>query len=146
MYKGVELSNIEFKRAEIGERHLAIQNRKNVRQARCIQEVHASLGVDNPSIFMANVHGFVGVFYQVRPMGDTAIAGKTTSDLVHLPPTAGGLKASLQGNSLAIIWNFLASLETQAPIVQLAKDLYDVEHEKANFTRAILRNRKKASR
>ncbi|KAF9396497.1 hypothetical protein CPC16_001179 [Podila verticillata] len=60
-------------------------------------------------------HGFVGVFYQVRPMRYTAIAGKTTSDL--------------------------ASLETQAPIVQLAKDLYDVEHEKANFTRAILRNR-----
>ncbi|KAG0247022.1 hypothetical protein BG011_002204 [Mortierella polycephala] len=140
MYKGIELSNIEFKRAEIGERDLAIQNRKNVRLARCIQEVHASLGVESPSIFMADVHGFVGVFYQVRPMGDIAIAGKTTSDMVHLPRTAGGLKAFLQGNSLAIIWNFLTSLEAQAPIVQLAKELHEVEHEKAKFTRAIHRN------
>ncbi|KAF9203139.1 hypothetical protein BGZ59_001795 [Podila verticillata] len=141
MYKGIELSNIEFKRAEIGERDLAIQNRKNVRLARCIQEFHASLGVEDPSIFMADVHGFVGVFYQVRPMGDIAIAGKTTSDLVHLPRTAGGLKAFLQGSSLAILWNFLASLEAQAPVVQLAKELHEVEHEKANFTRAIHRNR-----
>jgi hypothetical protein len=57
MYKGIELSTIEFKRAEIGARDLAIQNRKNVRLARCIQEVHASLGVGDPSIFMADVHG-----------------------------------------------------------------------------------------
>ncbi|KAF9318826.1 hypothetical protein BG006_003123 [Podila minutissima] len=78
----------QFKRAEIGERDLAIQNRKNVRLARCIQQVHASLGVEDPSIFMAD-----------------------------------------------------ASLEAQAPIVQLAKELHEVEHEKANFTRAIHRNR-----
>ncbi|KAG0356587.1 hypothetical protein BG005_004493, partial [Podila minutissima] len=109
MYKGIELSNIEFYRTEIGERALVIQNRRR----------------------------FVGLFYQVRSMGDIAIASKTASDLVHLPRTAGGLKAFLQGNSLAIIWNFLTSLEAQAPIVQLAKELHEVEQEKAKSSRGV---------
>ncbi|KAF9315564.1 hypothetical protein BG006_003727 [Podila minutissima] len=56
MHEGVELSNIEFKRADIGERDLAIQNRKNVRLARCIQQAHISLGIKDPSVFMADVH------------------------------------------------------------------------------------------
>ncbi|KAG0254909.1 hypothetical protein BGZ95_005908, partial [Linnemannia exigua] len=54
IYNGIELSNIEHKRADIGERDLAIQNQKNVRLARCIQEVHASLGVEDPSISMVD--------------------------------------------------------------------------------------------
>ncbi|GJJ77246.1 hypothetical protein EMPS_09605 [Entomortierella parvispora] len=141
MFQGVELSNIEFKRADCGARDLAIQNRKNVRLARCLQEYHASIGVKDPSIFMADVHGFVGVFYQVRPMGDIAIAGKTTSDVVHLPRTAGGLKGFLESNSLAIIWNFLTSLEAQAPTINVAKEVYDLEQEKAEFARAIHRKR-----
>ncbi|KAF9343023.1 hypothetical protein BGX26_006412, partial [Mortierella sp. AD094] len=36
-YKDIALSNIEFKNSEIGPRELAIQNRKNIRLARCIQ-------------------------------------------------------------------------------------------------------------
>ncbi|KAF9335351.1 hypothetical protein BG006_000294 [Podila minutissima] len=111
IYKRVELSNIEFNRAEIGERALAIQNRRNVRLAPCTQEVHASMGVEDPSVVMADVHGFVGLFYQVRPMGDIAIASKTASDL--------------------------ASLEAQAPIVQLAKELHEVEQEKAKLSRGV---------
>ncbi|KAF8970020.1 hypothetical protein BGZ46_010588 [Entomortierella lignicola] len=89
MYQGIELSNIEFKRLEVGDRDLAIQNRKNVCLARCIQEVHASFEVKDNSIFMADIHEF-------------AIAGKTTSDLAHLPWTAGGLKAFMRGGFSAI--------------------------------------------
>jgi hypothetical protein len=57
IYKGIELSNIEFKRTDIGARDIAIQNRNNTRLARCIQEAHTSLGVKDPSVFMADVHG-----------------------------------------------------------------------------------------
>ncbi|ORZ27812.1 hypothetical protein BCR41DRAFT_383520 [Lobosporangium transversale] len=97
MYKGIELSNIEFKRTDVGARDIAIQNRKNVRLARCIQEVHTSLGVKDPSVFMADVHGFVGIFYQ-------------------------------------------ASLETQAPLIQLAKEFNEVEQEKAASFRRVNRS------
>ncbi|KAF9577831.1 hypothetical protein BGW38_006712, partial [Lunasporangiospora selenospora] len=107
MYKGIELSNVEFKRSDVGTRDLEIQNRKNIRLARCIQEVHTSLGVEKPYVFMADVYGFVGIFYQVQPMDDISIAGKTTPSLVYLPRTTGGLRAFLKGNSLAIIWNFI---------------------------------------
>ncbi|KAG0345386.1 hypothetical protein BG004_003750 [Podila humilis] len=94
MYKGTELSNIEFMRPDIGAQEIAIQNRKNVRLVRCIQESHASLGVKDPSILMADAR-------------DIAITGATTS-----APT---------------------SLETQGPMVQLAKELNEVEHEKASL-------------
>ncbi|KAF9994950.1 hypothetical protein BGZ79_000260 [Entomortierella chlamydospora] len=57
MYQGIELSNIEFKRAEIGDTDLAIQNRKNVRLARCIQEAHASLGAEDPLVLLTDMHG-----------------------------------------------------------------------------------------
>lgn len=82
MYKGIELSNIEFKRAEIGERDLAIQNRKNVRLARCIQEVHASLGVEYPSVFMADVHGKCNCKFTA------SIACLTKSSHIFLPNTS----------------------------------------------------------
>ncbi|KAG0226732.1 hypothetical protein BGW42_003456 [Actinomortierella wolfii] len=52
---------------------------------------------------------FVGVIYQVRPMEEISIAGKTTSSLVYLPTTAGELEDFLGGTSLAILWNFVVS-------------------------------------
>lgn len=57
MMENHELSNIEFKSPEIGERELAIQIRKNIRLARCIQESHISLGEKDASILMADVCG-----------------------------------------------------------------------------------------
>ncbi|KAG0217821.1 hypothetical protein BGW41_000425, partial [Actinomortierella wolfii] len=81
MFEGLEISNIEFKRPGCSERELALQNRKNIRLARCIQEAHVAFGVEDASIMMADVAGFVGVFYQVKPMGDIAIAGETTSTM-----------------------------------------------------------------
>jgi hypothetical protein len=57
MMENLELSNIEFKSPEAGKRELAIQNRKNVRLARCIQESHISLGEKDASILMADVFG-----------------------------------------------------------------------------------------
>ncbi|OAQ34897.1 hypothetical protein K457DRAFT_719871 [Linnemannia elongata AG-77] len=66
------------------------------------------------SVFMADVHEYVGIFYQVHPMGNVAIAGKAISRLAHLKRTAGGRLGFLQGDSLAIIWNFIAKLEAQA--------------------------------
>jgi hypothetical protein len=38
MYDDIELSNIEFKNEDTPERELAVQNRKNIRLARCLQE------------------------------------------------------------------------------------------------------------
>ena len=49
------------------------------------------------------------MFYQVKPMGDIAIAGETTSTMVHLPRSAGGLETFLEDNSFAIMWNFVVS-------------------------------------
>ncbi|KAF8958592.1 hypothetical protein BGZ46_001921 [Entomortierella lignicola] len=84
MYQGLELSNIEFKKPDTSNRDLAIQNRKNVRLGRCIQEARVALGVQELSVMMVDVAGFVGIFYQVKKMSDIAIAGKTTSTTSHL--------------------------------------------------------------
>ncbi|KAG0299335.1 hypothetical protein BGZ98_010129 [Dissophora globulifera] len=153
--QGVELSNIEFKHQGATTRDLAIQNRKNVRLARCIQEAHTTYGVKDPSVLIADIFGklkffgvtnatpfrplnrFVGVFYQVKPMDDIVIAGKVTSALVHLPRTAGELEAFLQDSSLAIIWNFMSYLETQGPKVIRAKDRFELAEKKMTLDGAL---------
>ncbi|KAG0226071.1 hypothetical protein BGW42_003930 [Actinomortierella wolfii] len=103
----MEISNIEFKRPNISGTEIAIQNRKNVRQARCIQESLCSLGVQEPVVYMADVQGYAGAFYRICPMGDIAVAGATTEDMVHLPSTPGGLLEFLEDSSLAIMWNYI---------------------------------------
>ncbi len=55
MLEGLEISNIEFKRPSCTERDLALQNRKNVRLARCIQEAHVTLGVEDASVMITDV-------------------------------------------------------------------------------------------
>lgn len=55
----VEISNIEFKRSKISGSEIAIQNRKNVRLARCIQEEFHAIGMKNPVVLMADVQGTV---------------------------------------------------------------------------------------
>ncbi|KAF9579354.1 hypothetical protein BGW38_004422, partial [Lunasporangiospora selenospora] len=87
MFDGIELSNLEIKHSHISKTDLAIQNKKNIRLARCIQESHVALGVEDASVFMADVCGFVAVFYQLRPMGDISVVGKITPSLVQLPET-----------------------------------------------------------
>lgn len=53
----VEISNIEFKRPNVSDTDIAIQNRKNVRLARCIQEELRTLGMEEPVVYMADVQG-----------------------------------------------------------------------------------------
>jgi hypothetical protein len=60
MMNDVELSNIEVKHPGSSKVELTIQNRKNVRLARCIQESHSALGIDKPSILMGDVCGTFG--------------------------------------------------------------------------------------
>ncbi|KAF9402656.1 hypothetical protein BGZ76_007273, partial [Entomortierella beljakovae] len=98
IFDGIEISNIVFKSPEICEKGLAIQNCKNIRLARCIQESHIGIG-------------FSGIFYQVKPMGDIAIARKTTSTVVQIPRTAEIVMQS--------------SLEKQGPNLVRAKERFD---------------------
>ncbi|KAI8594373.1 hypothetical protein EDD21DRAFT_449425 [Dissophora ornata] len=74
MYKDIELSNVEFKRTDISSRNIALQCRKNVRLGRCLQEAHATYGFKDASVIMGDVAGFVGLFYQVKPMREVSIA------------------------------------------------------------------------
>ncbi|KAF9145342.1 hypothetical protein BGX30_009352 [Mortierella sp. GBA39] len=115
MFGEIELSNIEFKRDNIDETEIRIQNRKNVRLGRCLQESQAAYGVEAPSVLMADVAGYIGVLYQVAKMGDVAVAGKATPHIVQLPSTEGGLLEFMTSPSLAILWNFMNHLEAQGP-------------------------------
>ncbi|KAF9570161.1 hypothetical protein EC968_002140 [Mortierella alpina] len=77
-FESIELSNIEFKLRGALDKEIAIQNRKNIRLARALQEAHARHGAGDVSVFMADVavatgtvrnrvfSGFVGTFYQTR--------------------------------------------------------------------------------
>ncbi|KAF9428995.1 hypothetical protein BGZ76_001971 [Entomortierella beljakovae] len=140
MYEGLELSNIEFKKPDTSNRDLAIQNRKNVRLGRCIQEAHIALGVQEPSVMMADVAGFVGIFYQVKKMGDIAIAGKTTSTTVTLPQDAGSFDKFLEDGSLAIMWNFISHLEKQGQKVLRAKQRYNAMSLSTKFVQSVARS------
>ncbi|KAF9091845.1 hypothetical protein BGX27_001955 [Mortierella sp. AM989] len=141
MFQDIELSNIEFKCDNISPREIAIQNRKNIRLARCIQELHVAIGVSSPSVHVADVAGFVGMFYQAMPMGEIAIAGRTAPETVHLPRNKGDLLNFLEDSSLAIIWNFIDSLEKQAPKLRTAKERTESTKKKEKFVQSIARPR-----
>lgn len=57
MFDGIELSNLEIKHPDISKNELGIQNKKNIRLARCIQEAHVALGVKDACVIMADVCG-----------------------------------------------------------------------------------------
>ncbi|KAF9968218.1 hypothetical protein BGZ73_000207 [Actinomortierella ambigua] len=57
LHKGIELSNIEFKKPGIGAMDITVQCRKNIRLGRCLQEQHRRYGVQEPSVIMGNVAG-----------------------------------------------------------------------------------------
>jgi hypothetical protein len=56
-YSGIELSNIEFKRAGIPLKDITRQCRKNVRLGRCLQEFHRTIGMNDLSVIMADITG-----------------------------------------------------------------------------------------
>ncbi|KAF9313150.1 hypothetical protein BG003_005538 [Podila horticola] len=58
---------------------------------------------------MADVAGFVGAIYPVKPLKEIAIAGETADAMVSLPQTRATLMAFLEVNSLAKIWNYVRS-------------------------------------
>ncbi|KAG9069380.1 hypothetical protein KI688_010282 [Linnemannia hyalina] len=120
MFDGIELSNTELKSQIASPRDVSVQLRKSIRLARCIQELHLSFG-------------FVGTFYRVVQMDDISVASEVTSAVVCLPETALGLEAFLQDESLALIYNFIGSLEAQRPVVKTAKDRQALGLQKEKF-------------
>ncbi|KAF9084652.1 hypothetical protein BGX27_003737, partial [Mortierella sp. AM989] len=143
MFEEIELSNIEFKKPGISETDLGVQNRKNIRLGRCLQEAHVAFGAVEPSVLMGDVSGkfrwYVGVFYQIRQTGNIAVAGKATPHLVSLPSTAGGLLEFLSSPSLAIIWNYVRHLEEQGPKLQITKERHEVAISKAKLEQGLAR-------
>ncbi|GJJ76485.1 hypothetical protein EMPS_08844 [Entomortierella parvispora] len=136
---GVEVSNIEFKRLNICGADVAIQNRKNVRLARCIQEEMYALGLENPVVFMADVQGYTGAFYRICPMGDIAIAGTTTDEFAHIPTTEGGLIEFLEDSSLPIIWNYIVALEANVRTIETTKEKNEARMAKVNMKANLYR-------
>ncbi|KAF9423932.1 hypothetical protein BGZ76_003594 [Entomortierella beljakovae] len=141
MHSEIELSNIEFKCPNICPKEIAIQNRKNIRLARCIQESHLAMGASSSSVIMADVIGFTGVFYQVQHMGQVAVAGRTTPEIVNLPKNKGELQNFLEDSSLAIIWNFIEFLETQACKLKAVKERHKVSQNNKRIVKSIFKPR-----
>ncbi|KAF9357273.1 hypothetical protein BGX34_009451 [Mortierella sp. NVP85] len=140
-FKGIELANIEFKTPDISPREIAVQNRKNVRLARAIQESHAESGVPGEAILMADVTGFIGTFYQVFPMGVINVAGRTTERTVQIPTTEGAMELFLTSPSLAILFNFIDRLETQGPRILKARQRHQALKEKERHENGIAQGR-----
>ncbi|KAF9428043.1 hypothetical protein BGZ94_003523 [Podila epigama] len=137
MWMDIELSNIEFKEPEVSAREAALQNRKNIRLGRCIQQAHAKIGVKAPKVLMGDVRGFVGVLYQVRPVGPIMAAGRLDDNVIQIPQTAGGLATFLSGPSLAIMFNFLEQLEEQGRAMEIAKEQHEAAKEAEGFATAL---------
>ncbi|KAF9998316.1 hypothetical protein BGZ79_008003 [Entomortierella chlamydospora] len=139
MFDDIEISNIEFKKPSTSEAEIGLQNRKNVRLGRCLQQGFVEFGVAEPSVVMADVAGYVAVFYQVKQMGDLHVAGKITPHLVQLPSTDGALWEFLTSPSLAIIWNYLDHLEKQGPKLRMIKRKHEVSISKQKMEQGLSR-------
>ncbi|KAF9377651.1 hypothetical protein BGX21_003133 [Mortierella sp. AD011] len=139
MFDDIEISNIEFKKPSTSEAEIGLQNRKNVRLGRCLQQGFVEFGVAEPSVVMADVAGYVAVFYQVKQMGDLHVAGKITPHLVQLPSTDGALWEFLTSPSLAIIWNYLDHLERQGPKLRMIKRKHEVSISKQKMEQGLSR-------
>ncbi|KAG0266843.1 hypothetical protein BGZ95_002980 [Linnemannia exigua] len=126
MYKDIELLNVEFKRTDISSRNIALQCRKTVQLGRCLQKAHATYGFKDASVIMGDVAGSVGLFYQVKPMHEVSIAGKTSASMVYLPITSGAMEAFVEGASLAMSWKFVF-LEGQGPKIARAKERHQID-------------------
>jgi hypothetical protein len=63
MFDGIELSNIELKAQDASPRDVAVQLRKNIRLARCIQELHLSFGMNKAPVVMGDVQGKAPSFF-----------------------------------------------------------------------------------
>ncbi|GJJ74983.1 hypothetical protein EMPS_07341 [Entomortierella parvispora] len=137
MMGDIELSNIEFKRQGIDETEIRIQNRKNVRLGRCLQESHAKYGIEAPSVLMADVAGYSGVVYQVVQMDGVAVAGKATPHVVQLPCTEGGLMEFMTTPTLAILWNFMNHLEAQGSRLQRWKDRHEAAADRLKMHQGL---------
>ncbi|KAF9912605.1 hypothetical protein EC991_010030 [Linnemannia zychae] len=137
VHKGIELSNIEFKRPGISAMDITVQCRKNIRLGRCIQEQHRKYGVTDPSVIMGDVAGFVGFFYQLAKMGEVWIVGATSPSTVHLPTTEGEFEMFLESTSLAQIFNFMEHLENEAPKIKRLQERYSRETEIGSFAQAV---------
>ncbi|KAF9971307.1 hypothetical protein BGZ73_005765 [Actinomortierella ambigua] len=137
VHKGIELSNIEFKRPGIGAMDITVQCRKNIRLGRCLQEQHREYGVQEPSVIMGDVAGFIGIFYQLAKMGEVWVAGKTSPSTVHLPTTQGELEMFLESTSLAQIFNFVEHLELEAPKIKRQQERYNRATDIGFFAQAV---------
>ncbi|KAG0262906.1 hypothetical protein BGZ95_003940 [Linnemannia exigua] len=138
-YDGIELSNIEFKRAGITPKDVTIQCRKNIRLGRCLQEAHRTIGLSNSSIVMADIAGFVGVFYHIVPFEDVWAVGRVNADYVHLPTNEGALLDFMGENdtSLAQMFCFFEKLAEKGKKAKRAKQIYDLQLAKRGVGQAM---------
>ncbi|KAF9969070.1 hypothetical protein BGZ73_008741 [Actinomortierella ambigua] len=137
VHKGIELSNIEFKRPGIGAMDITVQCRKNIRLGRCLQEQHRQYGVQEPSVIMGDVAGFIGVFYQLTKLGEVWVAGTTSPSTVHLPTTEGEFEMFLESTSLAQIFNFVEHLELEAPKIKRHQERFSRSTDIGLFAQAV---------
>ncbi|KAG0201554.1 hypothetical protein BGX28_005672 [Mortierella sp. GBA30] len=98
----IELGNVEFRSVCIGDKDVNVQRRKSVQLGRSLQEAHRQLGIKDPSVLMADVAGFVGVFYQIVPMDDIWVAGRTIYNPVQVPTDVGALQDILEEDDLLV--------------------------------------------
>ncbi|KAG9324333.1 hypothetical protein KVV02_006579 [Mortierella alpina] len=138
-YDGIELSNIEFKRAGITSKDVTMQCRKNIRLGRCLQEAHRAVGLSSPPIVMVDITGFVGVFYHIVPFEDVWAAGRATANFVHLPTTEGALLDFMSENDtpLAQIFCFFEMLLEKGKKTKRAKERYDLQLAKQEMGQAM---------
>ncbi|KAG0307128.1 hypothetical protein BGZ97_000502 [Linnemannia gamsii] len=123
----VELSNIEVKHPGSSKVELTIQNRKNVRLARCIQESHSALGIDKPSILMGDVcaNGF-----HCNCRQDYIYFGTFAKDSWGIGDILGNWIARHH-------WNFISYLEKQGSKVVRAKQRFQVAQENAKLAAGL---------
>ncbi|KAF9197299.1 hypothetical protein BGZ49_002330 [Haplosporangium sp. Z 27] len=137
-HSGIELSSIEFKRAGIPHKEITKQCRKNIRLGRCLQEYHRSIGMNDLSVVMADITGFVGFFYHIVPFENVWTAGCATTDFVQLPTNEGALLAfmSKDETSLAQMFNFIGMLTDKSKLAKRAKQNYDLQLAKQTVRQA----------
>ncbi|KAF9088763.1 hypothetical protein BGX27_002648, partial [Mortierella sp. AM989] len=136
-YAGIELSNIEFKRAGITPRDINMQSRKNIRLGQCIQQSHQTIGLTDLSLLLADISGYVCVFYNIVEFEGVWAVGRATMDFAHLPTTEGALIGFMNDSSLAQIFAYFDILAEKGKKAKRAKERHDVQLAKQGVGQAV---------
>ncbi|KAG0040009.1 hypothetical protein BGZ83_002665, partial [Gryganskiella cystojenkinii] len=129
----IEIANLELKAPEQKTTPRAIQSRKNLRLARCIQHELEKTGVQDAQVYSGDISGYMAIITTIKKVDDVYVAGRVTNSVLILPTTTATMKVFLGGSTLSCLMNLMSHLEKLGMKAKEAADLHESNGNQAAF-------------